>query len=253
MFRKLLVFLLPLIPSVAAAQMPPGSPYVGMAGGVNLAGSPLSYDGHVQFDTDAGGLGLAALGWAFGNGFRVELEGSYRSNGISNIDTLRVNGRRQPIGLLQNSAPGLNTWAAMVNGAYDIPLANFGLAWPFQPYIGAGVGFAWVDPSDASGVEPAIIHLPDNNTYTGPAAISYGSASAFAYQAIAGASLPISLLPGLEATLEYRFFGTTEANLEDTAVALTTNTINGAIPSGTNHHGTALNDNSVLLGLRYRF
>lgn len=253
MLRKLLLLLALLAPTAAAAQMLPGSPYIGIAGGLNLAGSPLSSDGHVQFDTDAGGLGIVDLGWAFGNGFRLELEGSYRSNAISSIDTLRVNGQREPIGIQQGNTPGLNTWAVMVNGAYDIPLVNFGLSWPLQPYIGGGVGFAWLDPSDASGEQPTIFHLPGQNQFTGPAIISYGSASAFAYQAIAGASLPIAFLPGLEAMLEYRFFGTTEANLQDSAVALTTDTINGAIPSGTNHHGTALNDNSVLLGLRYRF
>jgi hypothetical protein len=88
MFRKLFLLLALLAPTAAAAQSLQGF-YIGAAGGPNFAGSPESSDGHVQFNTDVGGLGLASLGWAFGNGFRVELEGSYRSNGISSIDTLR--------------------------------------------------------------------------------------------------------------------------------------------------------------------
>jgi OOP family OmpA-OmpF porin len=252
MFRKLFLLLALLAPTAAAAQSLQGF-YIGAAGGPNFAGSPESSDGHVQFNTDVGGLGLASLGWAFDNGFRVELEGSYRSNGISSIDTLRVNGRHEPIGIQQGNTPGLNTWAAMLNGAYDIPLANFGLAWPFQPYIGAGVGFAWLDLANVSGDEPAIIHLPANNTYTGPAAISFGSGSAFAYQAIAGASMPITLVPGLEATLEYRFFGTSRASSSETVTAQTTDLINGAIPSTQITRGFVLNHNSLLLGLRYRF
>lgn len=255
MFRGLLVATgLSFAPTIALAQVLaglPGSPYVSVAGGLNFAGSPLSATGSLQLRTNTGGLGIADLGWAFGNGLRAEIEGSYRSNGLASINTPQGTGARLP---LTNEHGSLRTWALMVNGAYDIPLASFGLAWPFQPYIGAGIGCAWVDLSNAGGDDGRTrILLPDQNSFTGPASISFGSGSAFAYQAIAGASMPLAVVPGLEATLEYRFFGTTRADVPTTAVALTTNTINGAIPSGTANRGYSLNENAVLFGLRYRF
>ena len=95
--------------------------------------------------------------------------------------------------------------------------------------------------------------MPEDNTYMGPATISYGSGGAFAYQAIAGVSMPFLFRPGLEATLEYRFFGTARANIRGTATAQTTNLINGLIPSGQDTHGYLPHENSVSFGLRYRF
>ena len=41
-----------------------------------------------------------------------------------------------------------------------------------------------------------------NNTVTGPTHVTFGSAGAFAYQAMAGVSLPLPAVPGLSATLE---------------------------------------------------
>lgn len=246
MFRKLLLLAL-LMPTAAAAQSLQGF-YVGVAGGLNFAGSPQSTSGGaVQFDTDVGGLGVADLGWAFGNGLRAELEGSYRSNGIGDIETLRTNGSHEP---LSNPTGSLKTSAVMVNTEYDLPLA--GLPLPVQPYIGAGFGYAWLDLGNAGGDEPATIHLP-GGTYNGPASIGYGSGSALAYQAIAGASMPIPSVPGLQVMLEYRFFGTARADIPGTVTAQTANRINGAIPSALVTRGYVLSDNSLLFGLRYRF
>ena len=98
-----------------------------------------------------------------------------------------------------------------------------------------------------------MILLPGQNTYTGPVTITYGSGGAFAYQAIAGASMPVGLVPGFEATLEYRFFGTARTDIRGTATAPATNTINGAVPSGSNRKGYLLTDNALLFGLRYHF
>lgn len=50
--------------------------------------------------------------------------------------------------------------------------------------------------------------LPGDNVLIGPERVSFVSAGAFAYQAFAGVALPVSAVPGLESTLEYRFFGT---------------------------------------------
>jgi len=139
----------------------------------------------------------------------------------------------------------------MANIAYDIPFHPFG--WPLTPYVGAGVGYGWLDFGNAGGNEPVVIHLPNQNTYNGPGAVSYGSAGAFAYQAIVGASVPISIIPGLEATLEYRFFGMARADVPTSAVATNGQIINGATPAGHAHRGFETVDNSVVIGLRYHF
>jgi OmpA-OmpF porin, OOP family len=180
----------------------------------------------------------------------AELEGSYRSNGISSIDTLRQNGSRLPLTNVQGS---LRTWAVMANGEYDIPLANFGVTLPVQPYIGGGLGYAWLDLSDASGNGLGIFALPGHNFFMGPDLVTFGSASAFAYQAMAGFAWPLGFVPGVEATLEYRFFGTARADIPVHRVSTSGDTINGAIPSSSTHNGFVLNDNSLLFGLRYRF
>jgi OmpA-OmpF porin, OOP family len=141
----------------------------------------------MKIDTDLGPLGVIALGWGFGNGLRAEIEGSYRSNGISSIATLRTNGRTLP---LTNASGSAETYAVMANFAFDIPVHRFG--WPVQPYIGAGVGYGWLNFNNAQGNGTTTFHLPDDNTFgPGPDLVSFGSAGAFAYQAIVGMSLPL--------------------------------------------------------------
>ena len=66
-----------------------------------------------QRSTDTGPLGVAAIGWGFGNGLRAEIEGSYRSNSISGISTLRGNGQTLPLSNVRGSA---QTYAVMANG-----------------------------------------------------------------------------------------------------------------------------------------
>jgi OOP family OmpA-OmpF porin len=153
---------------------------------------------------------------------------------------------------LTNTDGSARTYAVMANVAYDIPVHPFG--WPVQPYVGAGAGYAWVDFGNASGNGFANFVLPGNNRVTAPDLLTAGSAGAFAYQAMAGASLAISGVPGLSATLEYRFFGTARADIPvhrvSTAVG---DTVNGVTPSSSTHNGFELLDNDVLIGLRYAF
>lgn len=143
----------------------------------------------------------------------------------------------------------------MANAAYDIRPERFGWQWtlPFRPYIGAGLGYAWLNFQGTSGDQPTIIDLPDHNEYVGPAVVRYGSGGSFAYQAFAGVSWPIPQVHGLEATLEYRFFGTARADVPATATATLPVVVNGAVPAGTRDHGFEVHDNIVLVGLRYKF
>jgi len=247
MLRKLLLAGLCLMPAVAAAQPVQGL-YIGAGAGVNFAGTLSSSQSTTKIDTNVGPLGLVAIGWGFGNGLRVELEGSYRSNSISNISNRRINGLTLPISNVSGNAA---TYAVMANVLYDIPFHPFSL--PLTPYVGAGVGYGWLDFGNAGGNEPILLHLPLGNTYSGPGAISYGSGGAFAYQAIVGTSLAIAPVPGLSVTLEYRFFGMAQASVSRNLVATGGNTINGVTPSSQGHVGFQVFDNAVLIGLRYNF
>jgi outer membrane protein OmpA-like peptidoglycan-associated protein len=234
-----------LLPAIAVAQPIQGL-YIGGDVGANFAGTLSSSHDTTKIYTDTGPAALVALGWGFGNGLRAEVEGSYRSNSLSGISTLRANGLTLPLG---NVNGGARTYAAMANIAYDIPVHPFGL--PVQPYIGAGAGYAWLDFDNAHGNGRSNIILVDG-TVAGPFSnnVSFGSGGAFAYQAFTGLSLPLRFLPGLDATAEYRFFGTARADVPVTRT-LTAGQFTGA--SGIAHNGFETMDHAVLIGLRYAF
>src|SRR5689334_10846775 len=86
-----------------------------------------------SFRSLTGFAAVGAAGWGFGNGLRVEIEGSYRNN---QLHRLMGDPTKNPEAL-----SGTNqTYAAMANVLYDAPLDRwFGFTW-FTPYIGAGVG-----------------------------------------------------------------------------------------------------------------
>jgi OOP family OmpA-OmpF porin len=237
-----------LLPAVAAAQTVQGL-YVGLGAGANFAGDLLSSAKNTKLYTTVGPVGLVDLGWGFGNGFRAEIEGSYRSNSIAGISTRRGNGALDP---LSNVGGNAATYAVMANALYDIPVHPFGL--PLQPYIGAGVGWGWLDLGNAHGNGFATFRLPGDNTVNGPSLVTFGTAGALAYQAMAGASVPLSILPGLSATLEYRFFGMASTDVPVNRVSTAVgDTVNGVIPSAATGNRFIVADHAILIGLRYSF
>ncbi len=205
------------VPAVAFAQ-PVSGPYISLGAGYNIhQGSDLTFDrspllpngatGHQSYD--GGWVGLGSLGWGFGNGLRLELEGNYRSNDGDNT-------RIDNVGLAADSNGSFSQWGAMVNALYDIDL---GLDW-MSPYIGAGVGWAWIRGKAHVG--------------SGPGSIGYsGSDNQFAYQGIVGLSFPIAPVPGLAVTAEYRYFATLDPEFD------------GVELENRNH--------SFLIGARYAF
>jgi OOP family OmpA-OmpF porin len=247
MLRLSLFTTLLMLPVVATAQSASGL-YIGVGGGANFAGSTSSSRETTTIATDPGPLGVVDVGWGFGNGFRAEIEGSYRSNGVTGISTLRGTGLKEP---LTNVDGDMATDAVMANLAYDIPLSGLGL--PVHPYIGAGLGYGWLRLGNAGGNGQARFSLPGNNVVASPDTVSFGSAGAFAYQAIIGASVPLSVLPGLDATLEYRFFGMARADVSVTRTAAGGNTFNGTGPSLETRNGFETRDDALLIGLRYEF
>jgi opacity protein-like surface antigen len=234
---------------VAALAQPVQGLYVEVGGGANIVGDLLSANETTKVETNIGGLGLVDIGCGFGNGLRAEIEGSYRSNGISGISTLRQNGNLLP---LSNATGSVRTFAVMANVKYDLPFHTPAL--PIQPYVGGGAGYGWLDLGNASGNGVGRFALPQGNSFTGPTLVDFGSGGAFAYQAIAGASMPLRVLPGLSLTLEYRFFGTARVDVPvGRTAANTTNFVNGAVPSAATHNGFTEQNNAILIGLLYTF
>ncbi len=186
-------------PALAVAQ-PVTGPYISLGGGYNiLQGTDLNFEANNTFlpngatghqSYDGGWVGLGSLGWGFGNGLRLELEGNYRSN---DGDTTRIDA----VGLAPNSSGRFRQAGAMLNALFDIDL---GLNW-VSPYIGAGAGWAWIDAKARVGTDP--------NT-----AGYSGKDNQFAYQGIVGLSFPIEPVPGLAVTAEYRYFATLDPEID---------------------------------------
>jgi len=163
--------------------------YIGLGAGINwLTDTDIRSPGTGTISSDVGFLGLGSVGYAFGNGFRLELEGNYRYNTVS--------------------APGgrggdLQTYGPMVNAFYD-----FDAGWgSVTPYIGAGVGYLW-------------------GTLNGMGT-SNSSDGAWAAQGILGAAFDVGV-PGLAVTTEARVLGTLEKVKYNTrsAVSSTDNQVN---------------------------
>lgn len=235
-----------LVPSIAMAQT---GPYVAGEGGANRVSPLLADQGTTQIGTDLGPVGLGALGWSFGNGWRAEVEGSYRSGDTASIATVR-NPPSGPLVPLAGTSGAVSTEAVMFNVDYDIPLA--GLALPVEPYVGGGIGYGRLDVS-GGGSGFGNIPLSNNNAYVGPTLVSFGSASAFAYQAIAGVSMRLAAVPGLSAVLEYRYFGTARADVPIDRVGTSGDVINGVVPAIDLRNGFEVHDNAIMLGVRYSF
>jgi len=182
----------------------------------------------IENEFEVGYVGVLSLGWGFGNGLRAEIEGSYRSNDVS--DT-KVSGAS-----VQGRASGTGTavsYGAMANILYDFNLGS--ALGGIVPYIGAGAGYIWHDYQDV-GIRYS----------SGDKIVYNGDTGAFGYQAILGAALPVASVPGLAVTAEYRFMGTLGHD------------INGTV-NQTGQAQTRLNsdvdnfNHSLLIGLRYAF
>ena len=182
-----------------------------------------------KFDFNEGGYGgVGSVGWGFGNGLRVELEGSYRQNSLREFET--VSPRTQ----------GSSTQAdygAMGNVLYDVDLRPFGVSF-MTPYVGVGAGYQW---SHLNG-------FVTQNAVTGNVSHLGGTDGNFAYQGIVGAAFPVSAVPGLAVTAEYRFLGIL-GNQQFTAQTYSAAGVgrrgNVDITENLNH--------SFMLGVRYAF
>jgi OmpA-OmpF porin, OOP family len=180
MRRALLAASVLFFPLAATAQ-PIAGLYVGAGGGANFLedqrirgaflGSANVTPPGATTSFRTGYVGLGSVGWGFGNGVRVEIEGSYRANDVDSGAS--VSGKDQSYG-------------AMANALFDLDIGS-----PYVfPYLGAGAGDQFV-----------------HATRNGPGLHLSDTVGSFAYQAMAGASFPIPGVVGLSVTAEYRFLG----------------------------------------------
>src|SRR3984957_10426984 len=175
------------LPLAAANAQPVNGPYISLGVGANIMQKePITQSGRIHLNdtnlqTNLGGAASVAAGWGFGNGIRAELEFPFRYNSLqkirgSNNSSSSVGGSEQKYG-------------PMVNVLYD-----FNDITPIVvPYVGLGVGYQLAQ------------ERIDN--FNGPGANFNKAEGAFAYQAILGAAFPISQMPGLAFTAEYKFMG----------------------------------------------
>jgi OOP family OmpA-OmpF porin len=150
--------------------------------------------------TNGGPVAVISGGYGFGNGLRLEAEFNYRNSDQN-----------------QNSPYAYDqTFGGFVNALYDF---DVGSKYIF-PYVGVGVGAVMQD-------------ISKGRTATGVA--FSGDEADFGAQAIAGLAFPVPSVPGLSATVEYRFMATV---------------------SDLSYHGVKLANqynNAGLIGLRYAF
>ena len=178
-----------LILPLAAYAQPITGPYVSLEGGTStLNPSTGTIIGPGQPPIQAKSIwknsyaGVAAVGYGFGDGFRVELSGNYYRNTATKTDDT-------PIGQIK-ARGGHNTFGPMLDVLYD-----FSLGVPVYPYIGAGIGYQYVQ------LDSHIKAFDENIS---------GAKGSFAYNLVAGVSYPLSFVPGLSLTLEYRFMMITD-------------------------------------------
>ncbi len=174
--RNLLVAASVLALPAAALAQPVDGMYVGAGAGYNfLQNQKIKNNGGGTLGNDGGLVGVGSVGYGFGNGLRVELQGDY-------YNTDQNHGPQHA----QNQ-----TYGGFVNALYDLDIGSKVV----YPYFGVGVGGQMLD--DTKG-----------RTATG---VGFNASKPdIAGQAIIGAAFPVAMVPGLSATLEYRFMATAD-------------------------------------------
>ena len=217
------------VPQIGHAQ-PVNGAYVAGGAGFNIlqnehiraSSLPVPISG-VTANFQTGWAALGSVGWGFGNGLRLEFEGSYRTN--------HLRGRS---GIIAQSSSTEDKVGAMMNALYDFNLGDVGVdGYGISPYLGVGAG--WVQNKW-------------NNTtiQDGPGQVRVnGSGNNIAIQGIVGVAYAIPAVPGLAVTAEYRVIGVPVGQKYSSVY-----TSGGASFASQTKARTDMSQ-SVLLGLRY--
>ncbi len=217
--KKVLLAATVLALPVAAQAQPVNGLYIAGGAGANYRFPSTSAAG-IKLKSEVGAVGLASIGWGFGNGLRAEVEGNFRQNDITRTTT-RAGVASRNVGYLQSYGP-------MVNVLYDI---NLGMA--VTPYVGAGVGYGFNKVQDRGVNGTTSFGVNDTR-------------GTLAYQGIVGVAYSLSsMVPGLSLTAEARYYGTLSPTIH------TQTRTAGVLGAGSFKPS---NDNiSGLIGFRYAF
>jgi OmpA-OmpF porin, OOP family len=203
-------------------------PTVGVLQDLGIAQGPYPLSATKQSGHGVGAVGLISAGLDLKNGWRAELEGSYRKHA----------GARFNVQAEGSSTVSVDrrTLALMVNVWRDFALAQrLGL------HVGGGLGVAELN-----------MNVTDN--FGGSSTISRTSG---AYQA--GIGLDYDLFPGLKATLDYRAFGLFNRASDNVTILTSCSNSNAGICSLSNSERVVLDvrpgaiDQSIIFGLRKSF
>lgn len=166
-----------------------GKGYVGISAGLFIPNESTMTDdvGDTAKATfKPGALFSGALGYAAGNGLRMEAELAYRSG---EMDKLKI------MDLEAKVDSDVSVTSLMANVYYDIKTGSF-----VTPYVGAGLGIAKVDVG--------------KGTFRGVTLWESDDDTVMAYQIAAGVGFAVS--QNVTIDLGYRFFGTQNAQFEFT-------------------------------------
>ncbi len=216
--------------SAGVAAQPVTGLYVNLGAGAdflqNEIEKPHNGFGPIKraYKFDPGPAVAVVVGYGLGNGLRLEIEGDYANNHVRGVK----------LGLPERAGGYEQQYGGFLNGLFD-----FDLGLPVFPYLGVGVGYQEVELNGINSSAPGTI-------INGRGTERQGN---FAYQAIAGVSYPLSVLPGLSLTAEYRFIGvlTPPAYARGTGNALNSVAL---VPRAT--FGNIFN-HEILFGVRYAF
>ena len=189
-FRVALLVASVLSAPAAALAQPVTGPYISLGAGVNYlfnqdirGDSQLYTGGRNKLTNNVGGIGSGAVGYGFGNGFRVELQGDF-------------NATREDAGI-STTSNYQQQYHGFVNVLYDFDGAQFGFP-GFSPYVGVGGGYGQSHFSN--------LNFPGTDAF-GNATLLHttGTYGDFAVQGILGVAINIAAVPGLAITVEDRF------------------------------------------------
>lgn len=172
-----------IVSGAAVAQAETQGWYVGAEGGIGIHPDQKVKDNGVSDKVKYDDIGYGVLGQG-GYGFgpvRVEGELGWRT-----VDVDKIAGA--------SSSGNTDAYSIMGNAYYDIPTGT-----AFTPFIGAGIGAAYVDADK--------MRLSNGATLN-------GNEWNFAYQGIAGVAYAIN--PNLDLKADYRYFATLDNDVKAT-------------------------------------